>query len=80
MKVGFALANPTVIGVDWSFVPEVSGDTVVEEGQAPEAEEGEVTGGANVAEEVVILDEPEQTTIPDQFTIPEQPTLLDHTI
>ena len=57
MKAGFAMTNSTFTGVDWSFVPEVSGETVAEEGQAPPegAEEGEVTGGTHVAENVVVL-------------------------
>lgn len=30
MKVDFAMTNPTVTGVDWSVIPEVSGETAVE--------------------------------------------------
>ncbi|GMN19417.1 hypothetical protein TIFTF001_039813 [Ficus carica] len=44
MKAGFNLTNPTVTGVDWSFVPEISGETAAEEGQAsPEGLEEELT-------------------------------------
>ena len=69
MKAGFAMNNPTVTGVDWSFVPEISGDTVAEEDGAPpaEAKEREVTGGVHATEDVVILDEPEARD--DQVTI-----------
>ena len=60
MKADFATSNPTMTGVDWSFVLEVSGETAVEEGEAQlEAEEGEVIGGARAVEDVVILDKPE---------------------
>ncbi|GMN50966.1 hypothetical protein TIFTF001_020133 [Ficus carica] len=34
MKADFAMTKPIVTGVDWSFVPEVSGETVAEEGEA----------------------------------------------
>ena len=30
MKVGFALANPTVIELDWSFMPEIFEETAAE--------------------------------------------------
>ncbi|GMN65310.1 hypothetical protein TIFTF001_034375 [Ficus carica] len=53
MKAGFALTKPTVIGVDWLFVPEVFGEIAAEGERAPEAEEGEVTGGAREAEETL---------------------------
>ncbi|GMN39715.1 hypothetical protein TIFTF001_008949 [Ficus carica] len=76
MKTGFAVNNSTMIGVDWSFVPEVSGETAVEEGQGPPegADERKVTGGVHVAENVVVLDEPEaeddpagaEAVLPDQ--------------
>ena len=69
MKASFAMNNPTVTVVDWSFVPEISGDTVAEEDGAPpvEAEEREVTRGVYTTEDVVILDEPEACD--DQVTI-----------
>ena len=70
MKAGFNLTNPTIIGVDWSFVPEISRETVAED-QA--LEEGEVTGGAREAEDVVILDELEQPMVAEQPTEPDQP-------
>ncbi|GMN60813.1 hypothetical protein TIFTF001_029914 [Ficus carica] len=59
MKASFTITNPTVTGVEWSFVPEVSEETAAEEGQAPPGgpKEGEVTGGANIAENMVVLDE-----------------------
>ena len=65
MKDGFTLTNPTVTGVNCSFVPEASGETAAEGERAPEAEDGEVTRGSHVAEEVVIIDEPKQPAIPD---------------
>lgn len=72
IKASFAANNLTVTGVDWSFVPEVSGETAAEEDVAPpvEAEKGEVTGGAHAAKDVVILDEPE--TCDDQAAHPDQ--------
>ena len=47
MKADFTMFNPTVIGADWSFMPEISGETTAEEdGMATGgAEEGEVTRG-----------------------------------
>ncbi|GMN52478.1 hypothetical protein TIFTF001_021621 [Ficus carica] len=60
MKVGFNLTNPTVTGVDWSFVPKISEETAAKEGLAPQRpDEGEVIGGIHVVENVVVLDEPE---------------------
>lgn len=46
-------------GVDWFFVLEISRETTVEEDVATAggAEEGEVTGGARVTEEVVVVNE-----------------------
>ena len=57
MKAGFRLYNPTLVDVNWSFVPEESGETAAEE---LEVEEGEVTGAAHASEEVVVLDDQEQ--------------------
>ena len=54
MKAGFRIANPSVVGVDWSFVPEESGETAA----AEIIEEGEVSGAARAPEEVVVLDDP----------------------
>ena len=53
MKAGFIAANPTMIRVDWSFVPEESKETIAEE--APE--EGEVSGAARASEDIMVLDE-----------------------
>ena len=74
MKAGFALTNPTVTGVDWSFVPKMSGETVAKEEGIRAVEEGEVTGVARKPEEVII-DEPEQPEIPEQPTnaVPDAP-------
>lgn len=49
MKVGFAMSNPMVTGADWSSMPKISGETT--------AEEEEMTGGAQVTEDVVVIDE-----------------------
>ncbi|GMN73026.1 hypothetical protein TIFTF001_053629, partial [Ficus carica] len=61
MNADFTVKNLTVIRIDWSFVPEVLGETATEEDGAANggAEEGEVTGAERVAEDVVIIDEPE---------------------
>ncbi|GMN66605.1 hypothetical protein TIFTF001_035669 [Ficus carica] len=61
MKAGFTAANPSLVGVDWSFVLAESEETVAEE----PPEEGEVTGTARELEDVIILD--------DQVTEAEQP-------
>ncbi|GMN61758.1 hypothetical protein TIFTF001_030841 [Ficus carica] len=61
MKAGFTAANPSLVGVDWSFVPTKSEETVAEE----PPEEGEVTGTVRELGDVIILD--------DQVTEPEQP-------
>ena len=77
MKAGFTVSNPTVTGVDWSFVPEISRETTTEEEEAPqvEVEEGEVTGGARATEDVVILNESE--TRDDSASHLDQATLHD---
>ncbi|GMN46321.1 hypothetical protein TIFTF001_015498 [Ficus carica] len=54
MKAGFRMANPSVVGVDWSFVPEKSDETAVEI-----IKEGEVSGAARAPDGVVVLDDPE---------------------
>ncbi|GMN20405.1 hypothetical protein TIFTF001_043081 [Ficus carica] len=69
MKAGFIAANPSLVGVDWSFVPEESEDTVVEGA----AEEGEVMGAAPAPENVVVLDDPDQPAAAEQPII-DQPT------
>ena len=81
MKASFALTNPTVTGVDWSFVPEMSGETAVEEEGTGTVKEGEVTGVARDPVEVVeatgVAREPEEFVIIDkleQAEIPEQPS------
>ncbi|GMN74477.1 hypothetical protein TIFTF001_056211, partial [Ficus carica] len=53
MKAGFTAANLSLVGVDWSFVPAESEETVAEE----PPEEGEVTGTARELGDVIILDD-----------------------
>ncbi|GMN69813.1 hypothetical protein TIFTF001_038863 [Ficus carica] len=53
MKAGFIAANPSLVGVDWSFVPEESEETAAEGA----VEEGEVMGTAPAPENVVVLDD-----------------------
>ncbi|GMN49658.1 hypothetical protein TIFTF001_018831 [Ficus carica] len=60
MKAGFRMANPSVVGVGWSFVPEESGETAAEI-----IEEGEVSGVARAPEEVVVLDDLEPKAAPE---------------
>ncbi|GMN22474.1 hypothetical protein TIFTF001_040262 [Ficus carica] len=67
MKAGFTAANPSLVGVDWSFVPAVSEETVP--GDPPE--EGEVTGAARDPEDVIILDD--QVADDDQVAETEPP-------
>ena len=76
MKAGFALTNPMVTGIDWSFVLEVSEVIAVEGEVAQGVEEGEVTGTVRVPKEVVIIDELEQPEILEQPTndVPNAPT------
>ncbi|GMN69209.1 hypothetical protein TIFTF001_038260 [Ficus carica] len=69
MKAGFIAANPSLVGVDWSFVPEKSEETAAEGAM----EEGEVTGAAPALENVVVLDDPDQPETPDQPVAAEQP-------
>ncbi|GMN20858.1 hypothetical protein TIFTF001_044685 [Ficus carica] len=69
MKAGFIAANPSLVGVDWSFVSEKSEETAVEGA----VEEGEVTGAAPAPENVVVLDDPDQPEAPDQAVAAEQP-------
>ncbi|GMN61229.1 hypothetical protein TIFTF001_030310 [Ficus carica] len=70
MKAGFIAANPSLVGVDWSFVLAESEETAAEE--VPE--EGEVFGAAHAPEDVVVLDDPEEPATPEQPVAPEQPT------
>ncbi|GMN43141.1 hypothetical protein TIFTF001_012342 [Ficus carica] len=53
IKAGSTAANPSLVGVDWSFVPAESEETVAEE----PPEEGEVTGTAQELGDVIILDD-----------------------
>ncbi|GMN64581.1 hypothetical protein TIFTF001_033663 [Ficus carica] len=69
MKAGFIEANPSLVGVNWSFVPEESEDTAVEGA----AEEGEVTGATPAPENLVVIDDPDQSEAPDQPAAAEQP-------
>nr|GMN65922.1 hypothetical protein TIFTF001_034987 [Ficus carica] len=69
MKAGFISANPTLVDVNWSFVPEESEEPGVE----GEAEEGEVTGAAPAPENLVVIDDPDQPEAPAQFEAPDQP-------
>lgn len=59
MKASFAMANPTLIGLDWSFMPEISRETIGEGNGAVVGggEDGEVVGGAQVAEDVIVIKE-----------------------
>ncbi|GMN60598.1 hypothetical protein TIFTF001_029689 [Ficus carica] len=66
MKAGFTAANPSLVGVDWSFVPAKSEETVVED----PPEEGEVTGAARDLEDVIVLDDQVAETEP---TLPAEP-------
>ena len=78
MKAGFHLTNPHITGVDWSFAPEPSKETVAEDEGAPRVEEGEVTGDTMEIEDVIVLNEPEQppaadAAAADTATAAEQP-------
>jgi hypothetical protein len=70
MKAGFTAANPGLVGVDWSFVPAESEETVAEE--APE--EGEVTGAVRELEDLIVIDDQdlglEQLTVPEPQAAP----------
>ncbi|GMN18949.1 hypothetical protein TIFTF001_050884 [Ficus carica] len=67
MKAGFTAANPSLVGVDWSFVLAESEETVAED----PPEEGEVTGAARDLEDVIILDD--QVADDDQVAETEPP-------
>ncbi|GMN51145.1 hypothetical protein TIFTF001_020299 [Ficus carica] len=69
IKVGFIATNPSLVGVDWSFVPEESEKIAVDEA----FEEGEVSGAARLPENMVVLDDPGQSDIPEQAVALEQP-------
>ncbi|GMN62591.1 hypothetical protein TIFTF001_031663 [Ficus carica] len=68
MKLGFTDANPTLVGVNWSFLPEESRETLVED--APE--KGEVSGAVRASEDVVVLDGDEEPTASEQPVAPDQ--------
>ncbi|GMN43112.1 hypothetical protein TIFTF001_012311 [Ficus carica] len=71
MKAGFIAANPSLVEVNWSFVPEESEETAAKGAE----EEGEVTGAAPAPENVVVLDDPDQPEAPDQPAAAEQPAI-----
>ncbi|GMN23313.1 hypothetical protein TIFTF001_043666 [Ficus carica] len=76
MKAGFISANPSLVDVNWSFVPEESEEPAVEGA----AEEGEVTGAAPAPENLVVIDDPDQPEAaqpeaPDQPAAAEQPAI-----
>ncbi|GMN22435.1 hypothetical protein TIFTF001_047435 [Ficus carica] len=71
MKAGFISANPSLVDVNWSFVPEESEETAVEGA----AEEGEVTGAAPAPGNLVVIDDPDQPEAPDQPAAAEQPII-----
>ncbi|GMN60138.1 hypothetical protein TIFTF001_029205 [Ficus carica] len=60
MKAGFTAANPSLVGVNWSFVPAESEETVAED----PPEEGEVTGAARDLEDIIVLDDQVAETKP----------------
>ncbi|GMN22690.1 hypothetical protein TIFTF001_043565 [Ficus carica] len=69
MKAGFISANPSLVDVNWSFVPEESEEPAVEGA----AEEGELTGAAPAPENLVVIDDPDQPEAPAQPEAPDQP-------
>nr|GMN70442.1 hypothetical protein TIFTF001_039487 [Ficus carica]GMN70458.1 hypothetical protein TIFTF001_039503 [Ficus carica] len=55
MKASFTLATPSLTELDLSFMPEISGETQVDDGDGAvvgNGDEGEVVGGVRVAEEL----------------------------
>ncbi|GMN54050.1 hypothetical protein TIFTF001_023174 [Ficus carica] len=71
MKAGFIAANPSLVDVNWSFVPEESEETAVEGA----AEEGEVTGAVPAPGNLVVIDDLDQPEAPDQPAAAEQPII-----
>ncbi|GMN61762.1 hypothetical protein TIFTF001_030850 [Ficus carica] len=69
MKAGFITTNPSLVEVDWSFVPEESEEIAAEEA----FEEGEVSGAAPLPENVVVLDDPVQPDVLEQPVTHKQP-------
>lgn len=53
MKARFTGANPGLVGVDWSFVPAESEETMAEEA----LEEGEATNTARELEDLIVIDD-----------------------
>ena len=76
MEASFVASNPTMIGVDWSFMSEVSREIAVKEDGAPSggAEEGEVTRATRAFEDVVVFDKPK--TCVDQAGCHSRPTIV----
>ncbi|GMN58630.1 hypothetical protein TIFTF001_027727 [Ficus carica] len=73
MKADFAMSNPTVTRVDWSFVLEIFGEIVHEEERLMTGvEDGEVIEGVQVTEDVVVIDELEGHTTLVACGLPEQ--------
>ncbi|GMN65434.1 hypothetical protein TIFTF001_034490 [Ficus carica] len=68
-RLVFISANPSLVDVNWSFVPEESEEPAVEGA----VEEGEVTGAAPVPENLVVIDDPDQPEAPAQPEAPDQP-------
>lgn len=66
MKANFTLANPSLTGLDWPFMPEIFRETQLSDGLVfDNCEKGEVVGGVRVAKEnVVAIEELEATTKP----------------
>ncbi|GMN60125.1 hypothetical protein TIFTF001_029211 [Ficus carica] len=67
MKVSFTLANPSLTGLDWLFMLKISEETQVGDGDGVvigDGEEGEVVRGIYVAEDMVVIEEPETTAEP----------------
>ncbi|GMN69542.1 hypothetical protein TIFTF001_038591 [Ficus carica] len=69
MKAGFISTNPSLVNVNWSFVPEESEEPAVEGAAA----EGEVTGAAPAPENLVVIDDPDQPEAPAQPAAAELP-------
>ncbi|GMN27293.1 hypothetical protein TIFTF001_001581 [Ficus carica] len=57
MKASFTLANPSLTRLDWPFMPNISGEAQVDDGDGAvvgDGEEGEVDCGVQVAEELEV--------------------------
>ena len=69
IKASFTLANRSLTRLDWSFMLEISGETQVGDGDGDGAvvddgKEDEVVEGIQVAEDMVVIKEPETTVEP----------------